>query len=136
MPQVIRCPHCQRSMQVPDNAAGKTVRCPVCQKPFGVPAATPVPVAAGVGNGPTPKPSPSITFPTIPAPGASGQPCPSCGSMLLPGAIACMDCGYLLQGDGVAVEAEGPGSLEDPPGGRVPDDRDRVDGPRVPSGVT
>ena len=39
MPQVIRCPHCTKSMQVPDNAAGKTVRCPACTKPFAVPAA-------------------------------------------------------------------------------------------------
>ena len=58
MPQVIRCPHCQKSMQVPDNAAGKTVRCPNCQKPFGVPgAAPPQPVAAGVGAGIQAKPA-------------------------------------------------------------------------------
>ena len=31
--------------------------------------------------------------------------------MLLPGAIACMDCGFLLQGDGAAPEAEGPPNL-------------------------
>ena len=33
MPQVIRCPHCQKQMGVPDNAAGKNVRCPACNKP-------------------------------------------------------------------------------------------------------
>ena len=34
MPHVLRCPHCGKSMQVPDHAAGKTVRCPnpKCQK--------------------------------------------------------------------------------------------------------
>jgi predicted Ser/Thr protein kinase len=113
-------------MQVPDNAGGKTVRCPVCQKPFLVPAAAPAPqqpVGAAVSNGssaasaPAQQPSlaggskPSISFPSIPPPGASGQMCPSCGSVLLPGAIACMDCGFLLQGDGAPAEAEGPPNL-------------------------
>src|SRR5207302_10332005 len=108
MPQVIRCPHCQRSMQVPDNAAGKTVRCPVCQKPFMVPAANPKPNGAGVSSGAAVLSSavgskPSITLPPVPsgpASSGSGQACPSCGSILLPGAIACMDCGFLLQTDG------------------------------------
>jgi predicted Ser/Thr protein kinase len=119
MPQVIRCPHCQRSMQVPDNAAGKTVRCPVCQKPFMVPggAAAPQPVGAGnsVGAGSSASLSrPSMSFPAVPPPGAgtaSGQHCPSCGAALLAGAIACMDCGFLLQGDGSLSEPEGPPNL-------------------------
>ena len=29
-------------MQVPENAAGKTVRCPSCNQPFAIPTATPV----------------------------------------------------------------------------------------------
>src|SRR5262245_15765402 len=38
MPLGTRCPHCQKSMQVPDNAAGRNVRCPACRNPFTVPA--------------------------------------------------------------------------------------------------
>ena len=34
MPYVIRCPHCTKSMQVPDHAAGKHVQCPSCKKAF------------------------------------------------------------------------------------------------------
>src|SRR5262249_2047788 len=32
--------------------------------------------------------------------------CPSCKSRLLPGATACMDCGFVLQGNGAAIEGD------------------------------
>jgi hypothetical protein len=41
----------------------------------------------------------------------SAKTCPSCSSVLLEGAIACMDCGFLLQGDGQAAGQEGPPNL-------------------------
>ena len=46
MPQLTRCPHCQRELKIPDGAAGN-LRCPLCQQIFAVRAA-PVrePVAA------------------------------------------------------------------------------------------
>jgi predicted Ser/Thr protein kinase len=108
-------------MQVPDNAAGKTVRCPVCQKPFLVSAGAVAAPAAG-SNGPAAaaasqssavlqRPTSSGSAVSTTAPQPSGQVCPSCGSALLAGAIACMDCGFLLQGDGAAVEPEGPPNL-------------------------
>src|SRR5579875_3623832 len=34
MPLVIRCPHCQKPMQLADNSAGKQFRCPSCHNPF------------------------------------------------------------------------------------------------------
>ena len=102
-------------MQVPDNAAGKTVRCPVCQKPFAVPAAaeTNGPAANTAAKVDTTASKPSTSAPA-PAP-ASGQPstqvCPSCGSALLPGAIACMDCGFCSRAMARAAEPEGPPNL-------------------------
>jgi predicted Ser/Thr protein kinase len=123
MPQVIRCPNpkCQSPMQVPDNAVGRSVRCPKCQSPFTVPA----PALAGVSGGPprpagpsgpsaptAPPPSrPDVNLGPAPAPSGTPKVCPSCGSQLLEGAVACMDCGFLLQGDGAAVEQEGPPNL-------------------------
>jgi serine/threonine protein kinase len=111
-------------MQVPDHAAGKNVRCPTCHKPFLVPAAPPQPVGAGVAAAPQPEKSVPLTPATLPSftlpptsPAAttatSSMPteCPACGSQLLPGAIACMDCGFLLQADGAAAEPEGPPNL-------------------------
>jgi predicted Ser/Thr protein kinase len=119
MPQVIRCPHCTKSMQVPDNAAGKQVRCPQpgCAKIFLVPAQ---PVAAGVAAGAPPasygrpsppQPEPRLQAPPPPTATSGGTECPACKSQLLPGAIACMDCGYLIQPEGAAEEAAGPPNL-------------------------
>jgi predicted Ser/Thr protein kinase len=124
MPQIIRCPHCTKSMQVPDNAGGKNVRCPSCKQPFMVPAPAAVrpavPVAAPapavppaavaaplIGNGA--KPPTPVATPVAPPP--LPTVCPSCGSKLLEGAIACMDCGYLLQAEPPGAEPEGPPNL-------------------------
>jgi len=131
MPQVIRCPHCQKNMQVPDNAAGRNVRCPVCNNAFVVPALQPVGATAGAASASrpavvsTPAPAPTsnggaVKTPSMgsitlsgPAPQASGPPkvCPSCNSKLEEGAIACADCGFLLQGDSSTAEPETPPSM-------------------------
>src|SRR6266851_5704107 len=82
MPLVIRCPHCTKAMQIADDSAGKQFRCPSCMKPFTVGPAPAVPTER-----------------------------PACKAVLLPGAIACMDCGYLIQGDASGVEMEGAPNL-------------------------
>jgi serine/threonine protein kinase len=79
-------------MQLPDNAAGKRVQCPTCKNPFLVPAAPP----PDTGNG---------------AKTATPKNCPSCGAALNEGAIACMDCGFMLQAEGGPTEVEGPPNL-------------------------
>jgi predicted Zn finger-like uncharacterized protein len=110
MPQIVQCPHCRQQMQVPDDAAGKQVRCPTCKQPFLLAAPARQPVAAAAAPAaravapPTPIPSARHSTPVVgsaPAPKPASAPtkCPACGSVLLPGAIACMDCGYLLQGE-------------------------------------
>jgi len=106
MPQIIRCPHCQKPMQLPDNALGKKVACPMCKLPFMTAApqtpSPPPPTTAvdGNGNGSATNLAPPIT----------PQMCPSCGAKLLEGAVACMDCGYLLKSD-TSTEAEGAPNL-------------------------
>jgi serine/threonine protein kinase len=109
MPYVIRCPHCTKSMQVPDNAAGKHVQCPSCKQAFAVPAlvaaaAAPTQPDVAAGNG-------SRAAAAAPSKPATPTKCPSCGSTLLEGAVACMDCGFMLQADGPAAEPEGPPNL-------------------------
>src|SRR5258707_1256540 len=121
MPQVMRCPHCSKPMQIPDNAAGKQVRCPSCQKIFPVPAVrAPEPALAAVGAGVSAaaragsvsaSPAPPSAPITTPAPPPTPTECPACKSPLLPGAIACMDCGFLLQSDTAADANEGPPNL-------------------------
>src|SRR4051794_17145427 len=110
MPFVVKCPHCTKSMQVPDHAAGKQVGCPSCKKPFGVPALQPAAVAAA----PAPATTPSAPgFSNGAGAKASSTPtvCPSCGSTLLEGAVACMDCGFMVQADSGPAEPEGPPNL-------------------------
>ncbi len=126
MPQVIRCPHCTKSTQVPDNAAGKTVRCPGCAKPFAVPAAVPlIPVPAATPSRTSPGVESGNGARVAATAPATPTKCPACGSTLLEGAVACMDCGFLLQSE--SVEPEGPPNLcvnpacgvANPPGERV-----------------
>ncbi len=103
MPQVIRCPSCQKSMQVPDHAAGKRVACPGCKKPFQIPA-----LAAAAPEAAPPKSD--VVAAAAETAGTSSSPptaCPACGSKLLEGAIACMDCGFLVQGETGPAEQEG-----------------------------
>ncbi len=102
MPIIIKCPSagCGKSMQVPDNAAGKRVQCPTCKNAFQVPA-------AGASS------SGSLSSPSMgdPKPAASPKNCPACGSTLNEGAVACMDCGFMLQSDSGPAEPEGPPNL-------------------------
>jgi predicted Ser/Thr protein kinase len=107
-------------MNVPDDAYGKQVRCPKCNSLLVVSAPAPEPVGAAATAParaparPSPPPTPSRTAPTpppAPTPAApSPTECPACKAALLPGAIACMDCGYLLQADGTG-DAEGAPTL-------------------------
>src|SRR5207253_10111880 len=101
MPVIIKCPNaaCGKSMQLPDNAAGRRVQCPTCKQPFQVPAVAGVPVAAPATSpaaveAPPPS-SPSINLGEAGNDAKSLTPtkCPSCGAPLNEGAIACMDCG-------------------------------------------
>src|SRR5215212_7956586 len=98
MAQIIRCPHCQKAMQLPDNALGKKMACPTCKQPFMAPSAIPV---APATTKPTNGNGSSGQLPALPP-----QNCPSCGTKLLDGAVACMDCGYLLKNDS-ATSIEG-----------------------------
>jgi phage FluMu protein Com len=116
MPQVIRCPNtkCNKSMQVPDGSAGKRVACPSCKEPFVIPS----PSASGSQPGVKAASQSAAGLSGVSGNGAKsssgGTPsvCPSCGSKLLEGAVACMDCGFLLQAEGAAAaEPEGPPNL-------------------------
>src|SRR5215510_6809425 len=125
MPQLIRCPNatCGTAMRVPDDAAGKKVQCPKCHQAFlvGAPAREPVGAAApAAARAPAARPSappassvrpPTPSVPTPAPPTASPTECPACKSALLPGAIACMDCGYLVQAEPSPGEMEGAPNL-------------------------
>lgn len=109
-------------MQLPENALGKRVACPMCKQPFMTAAPAP---AAPSAPPPTPA-APTTPMPQTPqtanhgngsstnlAAGAPPQNCPSCGAKLLEGAVACMDCGYLLKTES-SVETGAPNLCANP----------------------
>jgi predicted Ser/Thr protein kinase len=112
MPYVMKCPHCFTPMSLPEGSEGKQFRCVKCKQPFTSTAPAPSPALQTVGAGvasssQSVSSAPSINLPSVSsaeaaAKAAGGTPttCPACGSNLLPGAIACMDCGFLLQQEG------------------------------------
>lgn len=129
MPLLTKCGHCQKPLQVPESAGGKPVRCPHCKKVF-VAHNGPAPAAA------VPAPRPVVTpqaraevapaSTSAPVRAADSGDCPACHAPLLPGAIACMDCGYLVHaaGDGSAEAA--PNLCTNPACGVANAPRDRI----------
>lgn len=135
MAQVSRCPHCNKAIQIPEKLAGKELKCPACKKSFTAPSAkTREPAAAGVASAgstaatrpsappPTPAPAPPRTAgtetidmltpsaPTASSPGTTITKCPGCSEPWTPGAVACMECGYMLPTE-AGPEIEGPPNL-------------------------
>src|SRR5829696_2747053 len=102
MPYVISCPHCKQQMQLADGSAGKQFRCPFCKNAFVAPAPAPQP------SRPPPSVAAVARAPVLPT------NCPACGAKLLEGAVSCMDCGYLIQGDGAAGEEGAPNLCPNP----------------------
>lgn len=76
MPDIrLNCPHCQQSLEAPEDMAGQTVECPSCGKPFDIPA---------------PEQPQAAVRPEVPV-------CPECSSEMAPDAVLCMKCGYHLK---------------------------------------
>jgi hypothetical protein len=126
MPQVSRCTHCNKKVQVPDRLIGKQVKCPGCKQgfqavPVSAKAREPAAVAAPAGGPPpaaaaAPAPTSQETLEMFaPSSGLATTAgtvteCPACKATLLPGAVSCMDCGFLIQGD-TASDQEGAPNL-------------------------
>lgn len=104
MPQILKCPHCTKPVQVPDGSGGKQMRCPSCQKMFAVPGGTPAAVGAGSRAGGSSTSgsqaggsSMDFSLPSIPPSGGGAVgdgKCPSCQAPMLASAICCMECGW------------------------------------------
>jgi serine/threonine-protein kinase len=122
MPQFSRCPSCRRELVIPDGAAGK-FRCPLCRQIFALrAAAAPGPVMAAATSVPAAKAAASSTRPETAASVSAPKPrpfappvsrasapasrCPSCSARLSGGALACPECGYLLQSDAEVIDSE------------------------------
>jgi predicted Ser/Thr protein kinase len=113
---VIRCPYCGNQMQIADNSAGKQFRCPSCKKPFAVGASqTPVTIGPGAGHTTGQRAGAPSNAPGR-APSTLSPPteCPACKEPVPPGAVSCIECGYLLQAQTAAAEEEKPNLCVNP----------------------
>jgi serine/threonine-protein kinase len=113
MSQVTRCPHCNRELKIPEGATGK-LRCPLCQQIFAVrtvPAHEPVAVGVRAPESPQ-QPVASVGRPSLsptasrPSRTSTLTECPACKAKIAPGAIACLECGYLIRAEGGVGETE------------------------------
>src|SRR5262245_2075109 len=116
MPLLTRCPHCQKSLRVPDHAAGKKIRCPVCSEVFtaeeDIPVAHPVelpePQAVTVAPLPPPLPpplpvvQPAPRDPRLPPPRPRERHQPQMKSPV-PLILAIVGLVVLLAGGGIAA---------------------------------
>lgn len=95
---IFQCPKCKMQMKLPDQSSGKTFGCPGCKAPFTVPAVASVPAPAAPAPAPVrQEQGDSLLSTGNSANNGTASNCPACSAPLLPGAISCMDCGYLLQ---------------------------------------
>lgn len=68
------------------------------------PSAASIPTPASGSRPVSSASTPGFSLPSMPAVGgAAPATCPACGSALNPGAISCMDCGYLIQTEASAA---------------------------------
>ena len=74
------CPHCQQSLEAPEEMLGQKIDCPSCNEPITLP-----------------DPPRTQTLPT-PPPQRQTRSCPFCGEDILAAAIKCKHCGEFLDG--------------------------------------
>ncbi len=116
----MRCPTCKNAFVVPGvpqavgaSAQGGGVKAMAASAQGVAVKPPPASVRAGTAGSHTGAPGGAMDFqlpniPPAPSPGAGATKCPACKSDLLPGAISCMDCGFMLAADATSpMEGEG-----------------------------
>lgn len=72
MPDItFECPHCQQTLEAPEDMAGETIECPACEQPIQLPHASGEPAIE-----------------------PEAKTCPNCGQAMAPDAVLCVQCGY------------------------------------------
>lgn len=89
------CPHCEQSLEAPEEMLGQTIECPSCNGSIELPKPEPQ-----LEPEPTPEPTPPPEPEPEPAPPPKPemQDCPYCGEEILAKAKKCKHCGEFLDG--------------------------------------
>lgn len=88
------CPHCEQSLEIPEELFGQTVECPSCSGTIQLPEP----------EQPDEQPSP-VQSPTIDQPQKQTRDCPFCGEDILSTARKCKHCGEFLDGSSAPTPA-------------------------------
>jgi len=86
------CPHCQQSLEAPEDMLGQTIECPSCNGSIQLPEPEAQPAPA-----PTSAPKKKIVTHRSKSSGNT-KPCPYCGEHILRSAQKCKHCGEFLKG--------------------------------------
>ncbi len=87
------CPHCEQSLEAPEEMLGQTIECPSCNGSIELPKPDP-----------QPEPDPPVELrtpvqsPPSPPPPKQTKDCPFCGEEILASARKCKHCGEFLDG--------------------------------------
>jgi membrane protein YdbS with pleckstrin-like domain len=87
------CPHCEQSLEAPEEMLGQTIECPSCNGTIELPKPDP-----------QPEPDPPVELRTpvqstpSPPPPKQTKDCPFCGEEILASARKCKHCGEFLDG--------------------------------------
>jgi hypothetical protein len=87
------CPHCEQSLEIPEDMFGQTVECPSCNGSIQLPEPEPQAEKTPPLQPKYPAPSPS----SLP-PQKESRDCPFCGEKILAIARKCKHCGEFLDG--------------------------------------
>jgi hypothetical protein len=85
-PQTFNCPHCQQSLEAPDEMCGETTNCPSCDRIIQIPDHQPRNCEESLFQS-EPHDIPSVK---------ETKTCPYCGEPILISAIKCKHCGEFL----------------------------------------
>jgi predicted RNA-binding Zn-ribbon protein involved in translation (DUF1610 family) len=100
MPIKVTCSSCGKTLNAPDDAAGKRAKCPGCGNVITVPSAVQEAELLGAAAAaPAAQASYGIAEPTPAAASTGGeqrQPCPECGEMIIVGAVKCRFCNAIF----------------------------------------
>jgi len=93
MPLKVKCPGCEKVLNVPDAARGKAVRCPKCETKVKIPAATKKRRVRQTAPDST---DGLLSLNLREAEDAHARICPICGAAAAPEDVNCMQCGVDL----------------------------------------
>ncbi len=104
------CPHCEQSLEAPDEMSGETTACPSCNTTILIPGNQPNHAEESPSQ-----PGPQVHAPPNLPPKKQTKNCPFCGEVILSSAVKCKHCGEFFKG-GKPIKQSAPPQDKQTPG--------------------